>query len=251
MDPALLKALKALSDASRLRIVGLLASRPYAVEELADALGLSAPTVAHHLKRLRSADLVRSVARHPYVEYSLAVDRLHEVGRMLDRLETSAERSEQLPGPGGEPLPAFDAKVLRAFVQGGRLTSIPAQEKKRLVVLRWVRERCFPEAREYQEREVNERLATVHEDTAALRRYLVESRLMSRSGGIYRRIDEPANATEPAQATGVAAAPTGVAAAPTSPAAPTEPAQALTSPAAPTVVAAAPTESSVAPRHSR
>ena len=201
MDPALLETLKALSDASRLRIVGLLASRPYAVEELADALGLSAPTVAHHLKRLRSAGLVRSVARHPYVEYSLAVDRLHEVGRMLDRLETSAERSEQLPGPGGEPLPAFDAKVLRAFVEGGRLTSIPAQEKKRLVVLRWVRERCFPEARDYPEREVNERLATVHEDTATLRRYIVESRLMSRSGGIYRRVEAaPAGESEPAPA---------------------------------------------------
>ena len=191
MDPVLLETLKALSDASRLRIVGLLAARSYAVEELADALGLSAPTVAHHLKRLRSAGLVRSTARRPYVEYSLAVDRLHEVGRMLDRLEGSAEVAEQLPGPGGEPMPAFDAKVLRAFVSDGRLEIIPAQEKKRLVVLRWVLERCFPEARDYPEREVNERLATVHEDTAALRRYLVESRLMARSTGVYRRVEEP------------------------------------------------------------
>jgi DNA-binding transcriptional ArsR family regulator len=189
MDPVLLETLKALSDASRLRIVGLLASRPYAVEELADALGLSAPTVAHHLKRLRAAGLVRSTTRHPYVEYSLAVDRLHEVGRMLDRLERSAEEPERLPGPGGEPLPAFDAKVLRAFVAGDRLESIPAQEKKRLVVLRWVRERCFPEARDYPEREVNERLVAVHEDTAALRRYLVESGLMTRSAGLYRRVE--------------------------------------------------------------
>src|SRR5512144_1972588 len=159
MDAALLGTLKALSDASRLRIVGLLAGRPYAVEELADALGLSAPTVAHHLKRLRSAGLVRSAARHPYVEYSLALDRLHEVGRMLDGLERSTEAAAQAPGPGGEPLPAFEAKVLRAFVEGGRLTSIPAQEKKRLVVLRWIRERCFAEPRDYPEREVNERLA--------------------------------------------------------------------------------------------
>ncbi len=190
MNPALLQTLKALSDASRLRIVGLLAARPYAVEELADALGLSAPTVAHHLKRLRTAGLVRSTPRHPYVEYSLAVDRLQEVGRMLDALESTAEQAEQRPGPAGEPLPAFDAKVLRAFVEDGRLLSIPAQEKKRLVVLRWVRERCFPEARDYPEREVNERLATVHEDTAALRRYLVESRLMTRTAGIYRRAEE-------------------------------------------------------------
>ena len=48
-----------------------------------------------------------------------------------------------LPGPDGGPLPAFDAKVLRAFVVDGRLASIPAQEKKKLVVLRYLRERCF------------------------------------------------------------------------------------------------------------
>jgi hypothetical protein len=93
-------------------------------------------------------------------------------------------------------MPSFDAKVLRAFVSAGRLQDIPAQEKKRLVVLRWVRERCFPEARDYPEREVNERLASLHEDTAALRRYLVESRLMSRSSGIYRRAEAPAAGVE-------------------------------------------------------
>ena len=38
MDDDLLLILKALSDASRLRIVGLLAARPMAVEELADGL---------------------------------------------------------------------------------------------------------------------------------------------------------------------------------------------------------------------
>jgi DNA-binding transcriptional ArsR family regulator len=191
VDPALLELLKALSDASRLRIVGLLAARPYAVEELADATGLSAPTVAHHLKRLRAAGLVRSTPRRPYVEYALAIDRLHEVGRMLERLERveAAEQPEWLPGPAGEPMPAFDAKVLRSFVEDGRLVSIPAQDKKRLVVLRWVRERCFAEAAEYPEREVNERLASVHEDTAALRRYLVESGLMTRSAGTYRRAE--------------------------------------------------------------
>src|SRR5438045_1936114 len=58
MDHDLLVALKALSDASRLRIVGLLAARPYAVEELSAALELSPGTVVHHMKRLRAAGLV-------------------------------------------------------------------------------------------------------------------------------------------------------------------------------------------------
>ena len=45
MDRDLLTTLKALSDASRLRIIGLLAVRPYAIEELAAALDLAPGTV--------------------------------------------------------------------------------------------------------------------------------------------------------------------------------------------------------------
>ena len=67
------------------------------------------------------------------------------------------------------------------------ITAIPAQAKKREVILGWLLERCFPEDRDYPERTVNERIGAVHEDTAALRRYLVETGLMTRSGGVYRR----------------------------------------------------------------
>lgn len=77
--------------------------------------------------------------------------------------------------------------MLRAFFDGPRLTSIPAQEKKRLVVLRYLLDRCFPEPRVYPEKEVNQRLAVVNRDVAALRRYLVDSGLMTRAAGEYRR----------------------------------------------------------------
>ncbi len=187
MDPELLTTLKALSDASRLRIVGLLAGRPMAVEELAAELALSPGTVVHHLKRLAAAGLVEARPRHPYVEYSLRLGRLHDVGRQLDEVERSAPQPTIGTGPDGEPVPPFDAKVLRGFIIGGRLESIPAQEKKRLVVLRYLRERCFPDDRAYAEKEVNQRLALLHPDVAALRRYLVEAGLMTREGGIYRR----------------------------------------------------------------
>jgi hypothetical protein len=40
---------------------------------------------------------------------------------------------------------------------------------------------------EYPEAQVNERLAGLNPDFAALRRYLVEEGLLSRSNGIYRR----------------------------------------------------------------
>ena len=187
MDDHLLLTLKALSDASRLRIVGLLAARPYAVEELAAAVELTPGTVVHHLKRLEAAGLVEGRASRPYVEYSLRVARLHALGRQLGELERRREDAATLPGPDGEPLPAFDAKVLRAFVVDGRLASIPAQAKKRQVVLGYLRERCFPDDRAYPEKEVNARLAAFHPDVASLRRYLVELGLMTRKAGVYRR----------------------------------------------------------------
>ena len=51
------------------------------------------------------------------------------------------------------------SKVVRAFIKDDRLVSIPARDKKRQVVLRYLVERCFPEDRAYPEREVNQRLA--------------------------------------------------------------------------------------------
>ncbi len=188
MDEDLLRTLKALSDASRLRIVGLLAARPHAVEELAGALDLSAATVVHHLKRLRAAGLVEARPNPPYVEYTLRLYRLQAVGRRLHELESGGEPGSRLPGPDGQELPAYDARVLRAFIVGGRLASIPARDKKRGVVLRYLAERVFDEPRDYPEREVNERLATFHEDVATLRRALVDARLVVRSGGRYRRV---------------------------------------------------------------
>ena len=95
--------------------------------------------------------------------------------------------------PGAEDS-RFEARVLRSFVRDGRLTSIPAQDRKRRVILRWLLETSFAEDRTYPEAEVNMRLALVHPDVAALRRYLVDARLMTRSSGEYRRAAPPASA---------------------------------------------------------
>ena len=96
-----------------------------------------------------------------------------------------------------EPLPLPDArqavrltdreKVIRAFIRDGRLVSIPAKPRKRDLLLPVILDRCFPEDRPYEENEVNMRLALLHPDVAALRRYLVDGGWMTREAGIYRR----------------------------------------------------------------
>jgi DNA-binding transcriptional ArsR family regulator len=196
MDPDLLTALKALSDASRLRIVGLLADgRRMAVEQLAAALELTPATVVHHLKKLREAGLVESRPRPPYMDYSLRLGRLSEIGGALHRVarEQSGESITDAAAPGWAG-PA-EAKVLRAFFDGERLTSVPAQHSKRLVVLRQLAESVFERKRKYPEKEVNQLLAVRHPDAASLRRYLVDEGFMTRKNSVYRlrpRRDWPA-----------------------------------------------------------
>ena len=83
--------------------------------------------------------------------------------------------------------PAFEAKVLRAFIRDGRLVSIPSKERRRQVVYRYLRDQVFVEDRSYPEREVNQRLALFHPDVAALRRYLYDERYVDRDHGLYTR----------------------------------------------------------------
>ncbi len=86
--------------------------------------------------------------------------------------------------------------VLRSFVRNGRLTAMPANQTKRLVLLRWLRDECFPDDRAYEEPEVNRRLAAYWDDFAAVRRYMVDSGLLTRldSGREYRRGPDSADA---------------------------------------------------------
>lgn len=91
----------------------------------------------------------------------------------------------------------YEEKVVRSFIRDDRLVSIPARDKKRQVVLRYLVDRCFPEDRVYPEKEVNQRLALVHPDVAALRRYLVDGGYMSREAGEYRRVEPPVEPVGP------------------------------------------------------
>jgi hypothetical protein len=81
----------------------------------------------------------------------------------------------------------FDARVLRAFIRDGRLVSIPARDKRRQVIYRYLRDQVFIEDRPYPELEVNQRLALFHPDVATIRRGMVDAGLVTREAGTYRR----------------------------------------------------------------
>ena len=95
--------------------------------------------------------------------------------------------TDALPDPAERRRYTFTERVVHAFVVDGRLTTIPARERKRQVILRYLAGHDFEDDRDYPEREVDQRLALRHRDVAALRRYLVDSGYLVRQAGIYRR----------------------------------------------------------------
>ncbi|WP_289501500.1 metalloregulator ArsR/SmtB family transcription factor [Gloeocapsopsis sp. IPPAS B-1203] len=56
---SLLRFFKVLANESRLKMLGILASRECSVEELATLLQLKEPTVSHHLNKLKELNLVK------------------------------------------------------------------------------------------------------------------------------------------------------------------------------------------------
>jgi len=80
------KAIAALGDPVRLRIVSLLAAAPGGTAcgcELESPLGLSQPTVSHHLKILREAGLVTGNREGRWVHYRVVSQRLDEIRQVL------------------------------------------------------------------------------------------------------------------------------------------------------------------------
>lgn len=171
---------KALGHPTRLLILNLIKNKPRHVEELAAILQLSPATVSHHLSKLSGAGLLRSEKDQYYQTYSMSGNLL---GCTLGELVL-------MPQPGLAAQVEEDAyrqKVLATFLRQGHLISIPAQHKKRRIILEKLVQEFEPN-RTYAEREVNQILVDFHDDVAALRRGMIEYGLMQRNSGLYWRV---------------------------------------------------------------
>jgi hypothetical protein len=171
MDAATIVGLMA--EPARLKVVSALALGAGTIEEVSRLSGLPLKDVALAARRLARAGLV------------------HRDGHVLalhTHLFGAAARAAAESAPVPEPMsddPAANA-VLSAFVRNGRLTSVPVQRSKRLLVLDHL-VRVFEPGVRYAEREVNALLAVWHPDVATLRRSLVDEGMLTRDAGVYWR----------------------------------------------------------------
>jgi ArsR family transcriptional regulator len=89
---------RALGDPSRLRLLSFLAAQPdgeACVCNLTEPLGLSQPTVSHHLKVLADAGLLERERRATWIYYRLRLERLQQLCAALvppKRLTHAMER---------------------------------------------------------------------------------------------------------------------------------------------------------------
>jgi ArsR family transcriptional regulator len=89
---SILRKLKALSDATRIKLLFMLTSRSLCVCEMTSVLGLAQPTVSRHLKQLEDAGFVRSRREGPWTLYSIDPD--DDRGRQMLELVISGLQSD-------------------------------------------------------------------------------------------------------------------------------------------------------------
>lgn len=172
---------KALGHPARLLMVNLMQQKPRHGEELAAILNLKPATVSHHLSKLAEAGLLTARKDQYYQMYAV-------VSELLTKPLGDVIRLSQPGLANNVEKDAYRQKVLKTFMRRGQLTRIPAQLKKRQVILEEIVKSFEPE-REYTEKEVNFILLDFHEDVATLRREMIGHRLMTRDRSIYRRIE--------------------------------------------------------------
>ena len=185
--PILMEFFKTLANAERLQIVGLLAVEPSDATQIAERLGLQPYAVLRHLERLEEMNLIKAASDDPLAarqtpqSYRLNTQELNELSRRVLAGQRQKPKPEDFDGE------AYERKVLSDFMTAdGKLKALPVQEKKLLVVLRHLVQDFEPGER-YSEKQVNEMLRRYHIDTAALRRYMVDNKLLERSEGVYWR----------------------------------------------------------------
>ncbi|WP_282140123.1 metalloregulator ArsR/SmtB family transcription factor [Cytobacillus oceanisediminis] len=170
---------KTMGDPTRIRIVFLLAKGPLHGQAIAGKLGLTPPTITHHLNKLREINLVYQRRDKNTVYFYLNESVLKQQSGVLAKLADKEEVKKM------EEQNIESQKVIENFfTKDGKLKNIPAQRKKRLMVFEHLI-KGLKMGKKYEEKELNEYIQQYHEDYATIRREFIINHYMYRENGIY------------------------------------------------------------------
>ena len=167
----MLDFVKAVSNPQRLRIIGLLSRKAATKAEIAAQLELSIKEVFGQIAYLEQVGAISRSGE----SYTFDDDRLAS----LAREKLAQERPSFIPA---QDLDEKSQRVLKAYLNAdGSIKQIPSQPAKLHVILDYLIT-FFDMNANYTEKEVNIILRRFNEDTAGLRRYLVDDGKLNREG---------------------------------------------------------------------
>ncbi|EJL43502.1 hypothetical protein BAG01nite_16380 [Brevibacillus agri] len=185
---------KALGDPTRVRILAILANGPLHGQALAGKLGVTPPTITHHMAKLREAGIVYERRDKNTIYFYLhEANMKRQTQAILNVLERAKDFSEEGLFAQAEEnhdqrraqMAAEHMHVIKSFLTpDGKLKQIPSQRKKKLIVFEHM-VRGLEHGRKYKEQEINDYIRQFHEDYATIRREFVMNHYMYREDGIY------------------------------------------------------------------
>ncbi|NOU93013.1 metalloregulator ArsR/SmtB family transcription factor [Paenibacillus sp. LMG 31456] len=176
---------KALADPTRIRMLILLSEGELNGQVLAEKLCLSPATITHHAAKLREASLINErrdkntiyfTLNHYFIKNNAhaAVDLIYKQANSEGGSHLLDDKNKRL----------MDSVIRNFFTSDGSLKHVPAQLKKKLIVLEHLVSQ-LEKGKKYTEQELNEFIKKFHGDFATLRREFIMHQFMFRENEIY------------------------------------------------------------------
>ncbi|WP_216831601.1 DUF2087 domain-containing protein [Alkalihalobacterium elongatum] len=170
---------KTLGDKTRIRIIALLKDGPLHGQAIAGKLGLTPPTISHHITKLREIDIIYERREKNTIYFYLNEKKLAFMAEAILRIGSEDEMNVFAV----EDEEKYN--VIKNFIQAdGKIKNIPAQRKKRLIVLEHI-VKGLEKGKTYSEKEINDYIKQYHEDFATIRREFVMFHFIFRQDGQY------------------------------------------------------------------
>ena len=132
------------------------------------------------VKKLEDAGLVVPRKEQYYTVYSLNRSLLE--ASVFDIAASEPEQIDEQQKREG----AYRQKVIDTFFEYGKLKAIPVQRKKKRICYEVIAEHFTP-GKVYNEKELNDIIAPIHEDYCTIRRDMISEGLLDRNGSNYVR----------------------------------------------------------------
>ncbi|MCA1034440.1 MULTISPECIES: DUF2087 domain-containing protein [Bacillaceae] len=172
---------KTMGDPARIRIIALLSNGPLHGQAIAGKLGLTPPTITHHLNKLKAINSIYQRRDkntiYYYVNESVIKQQAEVLINLFDKKEGEMEEMLEMHNE--------KQKVIENFItKEGKLKNIPAQRKKKLFIFEHIAS-GLKMGKKYPEKELNEYIKKFHEDYATIRREFIVNHFMYRENSVY------------------------------------------------------------------